>query len=310
MLSANDIAALEKKYSKYIFKKRLKLFFTVIIFLSIIIFALYYLFYTPSIQKKDIDTNKTAKNVIKKTSSAKKPKDINLTKISSIVKPKDINLTKTKKITTIKKENNTTKDIIKTKKYISNMTEEVIKLDANISNADNNIEKKLIFHIKPQNRTASNTKSTGTLRLNRYFLNKEYKVKKQKNINSIKNIDKNGTIQKEEYAKPKIHIEMRNIDSSKYLKEKFQETHDLTFALMLCKNYYSKKKYRESLKWSIIANDINSQNEKSWMWFAKSKYRLNKRKDAIKALKAFLKSNESKSIRMLLRDIINGELDD
>ena len=126
----------------------------------------------------------------------------------------------------------------------------------------------------------------------------------------MKNIDKNGTIQKVEYVKPKIHIEMKNIDSSKYLKEKFQETHDISFALMLCKNYYSQKNYRESLKWSIIANDVNSQSEQSWMWFAKSKYRLNQKKDAIKALKAFLKSNESKSIRLLLKDIINGEVND
>jgi len=296
MLSSNDMAALEKKYTKYIFKKRLKLFFIVIIFLSIIIFALFNLFYTPSNQKEVIDANKTTKNVIKKTSSTKKPKDINLTK--------------TRKIATIKKENNITKNIIKTKKNISNMTEEVIKLDENISNTNNNIEKKLIFHIEPQSTTATNTKTTGILRLNRYFLNKEYNIKKQKNINSVKNIDKNDTILKEKYVKPKIHIEMRDVDSTQYLKEKFQKTHDLVFALMLCKNYYSQKNYRESLKWSIIANDVNSQSEQSWMWFAKSKYRLNKKKDAIKALKAFLQSNKSKSIRLLLKDIINGEVND
>jgi len=296
MLSINDMAELEKKYSKYIFKKRLKLFFIVIIFLSIIIFALYYLFYSPNTHKKVLDTNKTAKNIIKK--------------ISNPIKVKDTNFTKTKKIVTIKKENNLTKNIIKTENNISNMAVEVIKLDANISNADNNIEKKLIFHIKPQNRTARNTRLTGTLRLNRYFLNKEYNIKKQKNINSVKNINKNDTILKENYIKPKIHIEMRDIDSIEYLKEKFQKKHDLAFALMLCENYYSQKNYRESLKWSIIANDINSQSEQSWMWFAKSKYRLNKKKDAIKALKAFLKSNESKSIRLLLKDIINGDLND
>lgn len=298
MLSANELSALEKKYSKYIFKKRLKLFFIVTIFLSITIFALYYLLYSPKIQKKVIDVNKTVKNVIKKTSNT--------------IKPKDINITKPEKILAIKKENNTTKNIKKPEKNISNITKKVIKADTKISNEnniENNIENKLIFHIKPQN-GITNTKLTGVLRLNRYFLDKKYNIKKQKNINSVKNIDKNDTILKEKYVKPKIHIEIGNIDSIQYLKDKFQRTHDIVFALMLCKNYYSKKNYKESLKWSIIANDINSRNEESWMWFAKSKYKLNKKKDAIKALRAFLKLNESKNIRLLLNDIINGDLND
>ena len=287
MLSANDIAELEKKYSKYIFKKRVKLFFILILILSVILFTLYYLLYGANNQKNILDTNKTAKSIIKK------------------IKPIDSNLTKIEKTTTIKKENNATKP----EKNISNMTEEIIKLDANISN-DNNIEKKLVFHIEPQNKIVSNTKTTKTLRLNRYFLSKKSKAIKQKNINAVKNINKNDTMLKEKDIKPKIHIEMRDIDSIQYLKEKFQRTHDLVFALMLCENYYSQKNYRKSLKWSIIANDIDSKNEKSWMWFAKSKYRLNKKEDAIKALKAFLKSNESKNIRLLLKDIINGELND
>ncbi len=287
MLSANDIAELEKKYSKYIFKKRVKLFFILILILSVILFTLYYLLYGTNNQKNILDTNKTEKSIIKK------------------IKPIDSNLTKIEKTTTIKKENNVTKS----EKNISNMTEKIIKLDVNISN-DNNIEKKLVFHIKPQNKIVSNTKTTETLRLNRYFLNKKSKAIKQKNINAVKNINKNDTMLKEKDIKPKIHIEMRDIDSIQYLKEKFQRTHDLVFALMLCENYYSQKNYRKSLKWSIIANDIDSKNEKSWMWFAKSKYRLHKKEDAIKALRAFLELNESKNIKLLLKDILNGELND
>ena len=296
MLSANDMTELEKKYSKYILKKRVKLFSVLVIFLSIIAFVLYYLLYVPNTSKKVLDANKTFIKVIKKTNSA--------------IKLKDTNLTKTKKILTIKKDNNITKKIIKIKKNISKTTEKAIKADTNISNTNNNLEKKFIFHIKPQYKTVTNTKLTPTLKLNRYFLNKEYKIKKQKNINSLKNSDKNGTIVKTKHIKQKIHIEMRDIDTTEYLKEKFQKTHDIAFALMLCKNYYSQKNYKESLKWSIMANDIDNKNEQSWIWFAKSKYRLNKKNDAIKALKAFLESNESKSIRLLLKDIINGEMND
>ncbi len=298
MLSTKDIVDLEKKYSRYIFKKRLKLFIVIIFLLLTAMSTFYFLFYAPNIKKKIVDTNKVIKSKIEKTNNILQQKDTNFTKIENV--KEDTNLTKTKKI-------------IIPKKNISNMTEEIIKLDinnTNTSNMNNNMDRKLIFHIKPSSRKASNVLLTGKLRLNTYFLNIKNSNIKQKNTNTVKNINKNDTIPKEKDVKTKIHIVMKDINSIQYLKNKFQKTHDIVFALMLCENYYSQKNYRESLKWSIIANDIDSQSERSWMWFAKSKYKLNKREDAIKALKAFLKSNESKNIRLLLRDIVNGELND
>ena len=103
---------------------------------------------------------------------------------------------------------------------------------------------------------------------------------------------------------------MKDIDSIKYLNDKFKKTHDIVFALMLCESYYKQKDYKNSLKWSIIANDIDSSSERSWIWFAKSKYRLHQKKDAIKALRSFLESNSSENVKSLLNDIINGVMND
>ena len=56
-----------------------------------------------------------------------------------------------------------------------------------------------------------------------------------------------------------------------------------------------------------IANNIDTENEKSWILFAKSKVKLGQKNDAILALKTYLKSNKSQSIQSLLNQIMVGE---
>ena len=81
----------------------------------------------------------------------------------------------------------------------------------------------------------------------------------------------------------------------------------ITFAIMLAEEYYTNKNYSECNKWALIANNIDAENEKSWIWFAKSKVKLGQKNDAILALKTYLKSNKSQSIQSLLNQIMVGE---
>lgn len=113
-----------------------------------------------------------------------------------------------------------------------------------------------------------------------------------------------------EDEKPKglIRIETQEVNSIAYLKDKFEKTQNIIFALMLSEEYYLNKNYGESNKWALIANGIDSDNEKSWVWFAKSKVKLGQKEDAIVALKAYLKNNKSKTIESLLSQINIGEI--
>jgi len=77
---------------------------------------------------------------------------------------------------------------------------------------------------------------------------------------------------------------------------------------MLAEEYYLNKNYNESNKWALIANNIDAGNEKSWLWFAKSKYKLGHKDDAILALKAYLKNNKSSAVESLLNQITVGEM--
>ena len=112
-----------------------------------------------------------------------------------------------------------------------------------------------------------------------------------------------------EDQKPKgiIKIETQEVNSIKYLKERFEKSHNIIYALMLAEEYYLSKNYQDSNKWSIIANTIDADNEKSWILFAKSKLKLGHKQDAISALEAYLKNNKSKVVQNLLTQIMSGE---
>ena len=112
----------------------------------------------------------------------------------------------------------------------------------------------------------------------------------------------------DEKPKGRIKIETQEVNSLVYLKEKFEKTQNIIFALMLAEEYYLTKNYNESSKWALIANGIDSDNEKSWIWFAKSKVKLGQKEDASLALKAYLKNNKSKTIESLLGQIDVGEI--
>ncbi|MDD2384661.1 MAG: hypothetical protein PHN18_10765 [Sulfurospirillaceae bacterium] len=115
------------------------------------------------------------------------------------------------------------------------------------------------------------------------------------------------SILSDDAVKSKITIETQEINSIQYLKEKYEKTHNIIFALMLAEEYYLNKNYDESLKWALMANSIDAENEKSWLWFAKSKMKSGKKDDAITALQAYLKNNKSNAAQSLLNQITIGE---
>jgi len=291
MFSPGEIAQLEKKYSKYLFKKIFKLILLFLLFFAVILSGSYYFFiYAKSNKKihKNIDKN-IPKSKLKKIEIKKNTSSINTT-IEKVVKIED-NISKNSPVV-IRDINATNKEVI------------VRKIDNS-----HTIENKLFFHIKPSGDLSLENTPRKTLSLN---IISEYKEKNiRKNIRKPnKKVNKNDTIEEEKISKPKIKIEMQDIDSVRYLKTKYEKTHNIIFALMLCEEFYSQKDYAASLKWSIIANDIDNQSERSWIWFAKSKFRLGKKDDAIRALKAFLRTSSSNAAELLLKSIQNGSLDD
>jgi len=86
----------------------------------------------------------------------------------------------------------------------------------------------------------------------------------------------------------------------KKIERKFNHTHDFRLALKLSKLYFLKKSYKQAVKWSMIANELNEKDENSWIMFAKSKMKLGDVLSAKSALRTYSKVYKSKKVRKLL----------
>ena len=90
------------------------------------------------------------------------------------------------------------------------------------------------------------------------------------------------------------------------IKKRFYKSHSFPLAIKIAQQFLSKKSYKRSLKWALIANEIDTKSEKSWILFAKSKVALGQKKDAINALSEYLKNHKSSNVKTLLDDIKNS----
>ncbi|MDR1976957.1 MAG: hypothetical protein LBQ18_08220 [Campylobacteraceae bacterium] len=106
----------------------------------------------------------------------------------------------------------------------------------------------------------------------------------------------------------KIIIETNDIQNIEELIKKFEASNNIVFATMISEEYFDRKNYRKSLEWALKANEIDSQNELSWIMFAKSQVKLGKRDDAIRALEIYTDYAKSASkASNLLKSIRSGE---
>lgn len=138
--------------------------------------------------------------------------------------------------------------------------------------------------------------STNKLQLNQPKIDVK-KIPPTSTERKIKKIAKNNpTIKKNKNLE--IKISTTEVDTIKYLKEKFYGTENIVFAIMLCEEYYMQQNYKESIKWALTANEIDSRNDKSWYWFAKNKVKLGEKADAIKAIETFLSTNSSRRLQI------------
>jgi len=291
MFNAEDIIELEKKWLKYKIKQKSKLYIIIILIITILSFIGYQvLFIKHPIKYKKPQIEKVETKILN-TKPIVKP----------IVKIKKIENNDTKKTTTnsiIKKP--LIKELNATKKSIQKKQILVIKN-----------KKPYYFKLEATDQGSELFSSNGFLTLNLPLkeYNKSSIIEKDVQIHPIREIQKVLLDEKMD-KKPKISIDMKEIDTISYLKDKYYATSSIVFALMLSEEYYYAKDYRNSLKWSLTANDIDSQNTKSWYWFAKSKVKLNKKEDAIRALKAYLSNNRSKRLSILLNKIEMGDTND
>lgn len=290
MLSTIEIVELEKKVLHYRRKHLFYYIFSGILFLSILLigFFSYSYFLDLLVKKKPLLITETKVEAIENNLSSVTQNVISHETTSHVLKytPEPIVEQKTEETLLLKLPSITSKNTLEKKgSYLPEPTEKKVSFGIQ----EEELENKVLMRKMP------NTNEEN------FYRNKEDKIDTSLLPPPIL-----------EEPKPKgiIKIETHEVNSIQYLKEKFSKTHNIVFALMLAEEYYNEKNYNESNKWALIANNVDSESEKSWIWFAKSKLKLGHKEDAILALQAYLKNNKSKAIQSLLNQITVGEVID
>ena len=110
-------------------------------------------------------------------------------------------------------------------------------------------------------------------------------------------------------ARKRVNIQISSASNEEVtLKDQFLKTNNPTIAHELAKLNFKKNNFKEAIKWSLAANDIDNSLEESWIIFAKSKYKLKQKDDAIKALNEYNKNLNKASINTLISKMRDGTL--
>ena len=110
-------------------------------------------------------------------------------------------------------------------------------------------------------------------------------------------------------ARKRVNIQVTSASNEEsVLREQFLKTNNPTIALELARLNFRNNNFKEAIKWSLAANDIDNSLEESWIIFAKSKYKLKQSNDAVKALREYNKNLNKASINELINKIKSGTL--
>ena len=89
--------------------------------------------------------------------------------------------------------------------------------------------------------------------------------------------------------------------------KRFKKNNNPALSLFIAKKYYELENYDQSYNYALITNEINDNIDSSWIIFAKSLVKLNKREEAIKTLNKYIQHSHSNQAKILLDEIKSGK---
>ncbi len=150
---------------------------------------------------------------------------------------------------------------------------------------------------------------------------KYYSTDKNKKIKTIKNkTEKPKEATKVEAPKveaPKVEVVKNNTIQIKrrdtqgdiqHVISRFRKSNNPALSLFVAKKYYELKDYNQAYNYALITNELNNDIEESWIIFAKSLVKLNKKTKAIETLDRYVKYSHSHKAKLLLDNIRLGRM--
>ena len=130
------------------------------------------------------------------------------------------------------------------------------------------------------------------------LLNKERKAPFARKL-EVKPIAKK--VQEIQTKKKPFKISVKHVDQESVLIKNYKNLKNYKNALNLATFYFDKKNYKKCIYWAKIASQLGKTADTPWLLYAKAKYNLNQKEDAIKSLQMYLNYFDSKEAYELLR---------
>jgi len=150
------------------------------------------------------------------------------------------------------------------------------------------------------------------------YSNKKIELEKKQNLKTSK---KKKRVIKEEVIVEKVittpivqekkrSIKIKITQDQKDIKDvikRFKINNNPALSLFVAKKYYQLGDYHKSYNYALITNQLNNNIEASWIIFAKSLMKLDKKEMAINTLKKYIDSSHSPRAKILLDEIQSGK---
>jgi len=105
-----------------------------------------------------------------------------------------------------------------------------------------------------------------------------------------------------------LKIQRKNTqDDLNHVLERFSKNNNPALSLFIAKKYYEMQDYHQSYNYALITNRINDDIDASWIVFAKSLVKLDRKEEAIKTLESYFEHSKSTQAKTLLEEIERGE---
>lgn len=90
---------------------------------------------------------------------------------------------------------------------------------------------------------------------------------------------------------------------------RFKTNKKPALSLFVAKRYYAMRQYRDAYNYALITNELDSENEESWLIAAKALVKLGDKEKALHLLNEFIARSDSVRAKMVLAQIENGTLE-
>jgi len=279
-----NIKDLEERHTKY----KIKSYIPHMIFLIII--SITFIFMTTLINSTSTINPKISKIVVKK--NIKEPVKKKIDKLENIVTVQE-----TLEENAVKKDNsiqrsekiqNTKKVILSPSLDFMRRVNTPVEIYSTSSDKNTNSKKKVLKKEKPKKVK---------------YIKEEVVMEEVISIPAVKK-NENLKIEKKSLLKISINQDQEDI---KHVIKRFKVNNNPALSLFVAKKYYQLGDYHKSYNYALITNQLNNNIEASWIIFAKSLMKLEKKDMAIKTLKRYIDSSHSPRAKILLDEIQSGK---